>query len=128
MTGPAAAATQGPEPPARGGRTQRWRWGLRLLGVVLLVLVVAGVDRDALAGALVRLDAMDLALAAALFLGNAVIKALRWHRLLGLLDLQMRWRASVGSFLTSAFYGAVTVGRVGEFLRAEPLVRLGRPW
>jgi uncharacterized membrane protein YbhN (UPF0104 family) len=68
-----------------------------------------------------------MVLAAGIFAINLLLKALRWHRLLRILSIDLAPRTALPEFLASLFYGSVTPGRVGEVMRGEILVRQGYP-
>jgi uncharacterized protein (TIRG00374 family) len=53
---------------------------------------------------------------------NAILKALRWHRMLQHQGVAIGWRTSIAAFMSGAFYGMLTIGRVGELMRAEALL------
>lgn len=72
-------------------------------------------------------DHWAIAAAGGCFLLNVLLKGLRWYRLLELVGQPLPWAQAFGSFFTSAFYGSVTVGRLGEFLRMGPLTARGMP-
>lgn len=72
----------------------------------------------------------SVALAAGFFSVNILLKAIRWNRMLSAQGIPLSLSVAVAAYLNGQFYGQVTVGRVGEFYRAEALternVSLGR--
>ncbi len=129
-TQPATRPTPGPAPQSATLPTppgSRWRRLLPLLGLVLLIVVLARLDRHALAAAFGRLSLWTVPAAAAAFLANVALKAVRWRRLLDAQSIALPWRVAVGAFFAAAFYGAITPGRVGELARVGVLTARGVP-
>lgn len=111
-------------PPARtvAARVRRL---LPLLGLVLLGWVLSRMDLAAMGNALARVSAGTLALAAGFFACNLLVKAYRWQRLLQMQGIAIPLRVALAAFLSGQFYGQVTLGRAGEFLRVEALLERG---
>lgn len=111
------------------GRTPRpvprWRRLLPLLGLALLAVLLAQVDRAQMGAALRRISLGALLLSAASFSLNNLIKAVRWHRMLIAQGLRVPPEVTLAAFLAGIFYGLVTFGRVGELYRAEALMERG---
>jgi glycosyltransferase 2 family protein len=63
-----------------------------------------------------------IVLSSASFCANLLIKAWRWQRLLVAQGIVIPNRVALASFLSGQFYGQVTLGRVGEFVRVEALL------
>lgn len=78
-----------------------------------------------MARALARVPWSTLALASAAFSLNLFLKAYRWQRLLLAQGIVLPARESLAAYLSGQFYAQVTLGRVGEFLRAEALLARG---
>ena len=108
--------------------TPWWRWLLPLVGVALLGVVLVRLDGTAMLLAVSALDKVAVAAAFAAFLSNVVIKGLRWHRMVRAQAIAIPVRASLIAFMEGVFYGAVTVGRIGEFVRARALVDRDVSW
>lgn len=104
-----------------------WRRYLPWLGLLLLAWVLSRFDLRALGAAFARIDPWAIATAAGLFSTNALLKAFRWQRMLVAQALPLPARVAVPAFLSSLFYGQVTLGRLGELYRAEALVERGVP-
>ncbi|MGD8859770.1 MAG: lysylphosphatidylglycerol synthase transmembrane domain-containing protein [Myxococcales bacterium] len=104
-----------------------WRRALPLLGLVLLVWVLSRLDLGAMAAALAEVSWGAVGLGAGLFAVNLGIKILRWGRMLAVQGLRVPPAVVVAAFLSGAFYGQVTLGRLGEMVRAEALTERGVP-
>ena len=68
------------------------------------------------------LSARSLALAAGYFCVNVLLKAVRWSRMLSAQGIPLSFPVAIAAYLNGQFYGQITVGRIGEFYRAEALV------
>jgi glycosyltransferase 2 family protein len=94
-----------------------------LLGLLLLLLLLPHLDfREAWE----RTQAIPLqtAIAAvAAYMVNVLLKALRWHRMLRRQGIPIPWNVSCAAFLNGAFYGMLTIGRIGELMRSEALLK-----
>ncbi|HEX2731544.1 MAG TPA: lysylphosphatidylglycerol synthase transmembrane domain-containing protein [Polyangiaceae bacterium] len=106
---------------------KRLRPWLRVLGALCLLLLIPHIDlRHSLQ--LVRaLPALPVVLASVAYAANVLLKAWRWHRMQRRQGTPIRWTESLAAFLSGAMYGMLTIGRVGELMRAEVLVRHGQP-
>lgn len=67
------------------------------------------------------LSVKSLALALTCFAGNILIKAFRWRRMLAAQAIEVPTSVAFAAYLSGQFYGQVTIGRLGEFYRAEAL-------
>jgi glycosyltransferase 2 family protein len=103
----------------------RWRKLLPLIGLVVLAWILSQLDGRAMAGALARVSWTTLLLASAAFTFNLFLKAYRWQRLLLAQGILLPARESLAAYLSGQFYAQVTLGRVGEFFRAEALLARG---
>lgn len=104
-----------------------WRRLLPLLGLGLLAILLSRLDGQAMAAAAGRVSPRTLLAAVGAFLANLLVKAFRWHRLLRAQGHPLPAQVSLAAFLSGQFYGHVTVGRLGEFYRAEALTDRGLP-
>lgn len=102
-----------------------WRKLLPLIGLVVLAFILSRLDGRAMAGAVSRVSVTTLALSFAAFTANMFLKALRWQRLLVAQGIDLPPRESLAAFLSGQFYAQITLGRVGEFFRAEVLLGRG---
>lgn len=104
--------------PSRGRRALAW--GLRLLGPVLLVILLARLpDRERLAGLLLAARPGPFALALLLNLLAIHLKVVRWRVILGASGVDYPLRDAWLAFCASMYLGMVTPGRVGDALRAH---------
>jgi uncharacterized membrane protein YbhN (UPF0104 family) len=93
------------------------------LGLGLLLLLLPRVDfREA--WQLMQAVPPNCALSAiTAYSFNVLLKAVRWHRMLRHQGTPITWHVSLAAFLSGAFYGMLTIGRLGELLRAETLTQ-----
>ena len=97
--------------------------GVRVLGLVLLVLLLATVDRDQLWQALTTADLRLLALSIALYIPHIMTKALRWRVILSFMGIPYRYRDAYLSYQGGIFIGLLTPGRLGELARAMHITK-----
>jgi len=106
------------------------RWGVRLVGPLVLVLVLVRLgDTGALARALVRSAPGPLLVAVALNALNLELKVARTQLLARLRGYRYSTRQAWRAMLPSLYLGMVTPGRVGDALRVQYLRHdLGVPY
>lgn len=117
-----ALKTPSPKPKA-----PLWRRLLPLIGLCLLAWILSQLDRAAMADAFARVSLPTLFIAVGSFMFNLVIKAIRWWRLLAAQGRPLPFPVAFAAFMAAQFYAQVTLGRLGEFYRAEPLIEAGVP-
>lgn len=101
------------------------RRALPLLGLLLLGYVLSKLDADRMRAAMNHVGVFDLLLACVMFGVNLWLKAWRWQRMLAWQGIALPGRVALAAFFSGQFYGQVTVGRVGELMRAEALTKAG---
>lgn len=97
------------------------RAGLRLLGPVLLLVVLARLDHAALFDTLGRATPWPVVLAVLLNVVNVHLKVVRWGVLLEVRGIAYPRRRQYGAFMSSLYLGMITPGRVGDVLRVQYL-------
>jgi glycosyltransferase 2 family protein len=102
---------------------RRWQKFLPLLGLALLAWILYRADRAAMLAALRPLSLGSVAIAVVFFAVNILLKAVRWSRMLSAQGIDLSFSVAIAAFLNGQFYGQITVGRVGEFYRAEALLQ-----
>lgn len=99
------------------------RYGLRLIGVLLFIVLLLTTDTARLLDALRQADAGLLTLSLVLYVPHILIKALRWRYLLAQMDISYGvWDAFL-SYQGAIFLGLLTPGRLGEFARAAHITQ-----
>lgn len=107
---------------ATGARRHLLRWGLRLVGPLLLVVVILRLeDPDAILETLGRADPLLLGAAFALSLVAIHMKVVRWRWLLRRRGIDYSTGRAWVAFLGSSYIGMLTPGRVGDVLRVQYL-------
>ncbi len=99
------------------------RFLVPLLGIILFSYLISKLSWQAILSNVTDLKWWQLLLPALCAALGIFIKALRWSALIGC-KLEQRKQAR-DIFLASVFYGMVTPGRVGEFIKIEYLKDLG---
>lgn len=125
MTDTPSAIQDGAISATRRKPVPLWRKLLPLIGLGLLAIVLSRLDRAQMEAALAHVSLGVLGLAFASFSLNNFVKAYRWHRMLVAQGLALPPSVTLAAFLAGAFYGLVTLGRVGELYRAEALMERG---
>lgn len=105
---------------------ERLRRFAPLVGIVLLALLLRHLDFREAWRATQAIPITATLLACGAYTLNATLKALRWHRMLRHQHVAILPRASFAAFMTGAFYGMLTIGRIGELLRSEVLTEHGQ--
>lgn len=107
---------------------RRVRLALPVVGLAILVVMLARLDRQAMLAQLGRISGVHIALAASVFALNAWLKGLRWLRILRAYDIDLPYREGMIAFFASIFYGVVTIGGVGELTRSGVLIARDVHW
>jgi uncharacterized protein (TIRG00374 family) len=94
---------------------------LALIGLALLVAFGVRFDFSSAWQAVLEVPPSNLWLASTAFLLNLIIKAIRWHRMARQLSISVTLPVSMAAFFSGCFWGLLTIGRIGEFYRAEAL-------
>lgn len=98
------------------------RWGLRLIGPILLLVVIARLEEpEAILATLRRADPWLLGAAFALSLVAIHMKVVRWQWLLRRRSISYPAGRAWAAFLGSTYIGMLTPGRVGDVLRVSYL-------
>ncbi len=102
-------------------------WLLRLLGPALLLIFLATSDLEALAAALLGADPLPILLSMALLPPFMLIKTWRWKLILHEMGLRLPFLDGLGLYTVGIYYGSVTPGQAGDFLKAWYLQKDGQP-
>lgn len=126
---PSAVSTPSPAAAAmtRARARPPWKRLLPLIGVALLAWLISRLDGARFAAAFARVPASALLLASLSFNVNLALKAVRWKRLLSVQRIELPTSVAVAAFFAGQFWGQVTLGRMGEFMRAEALIERDVP-
>lgn len=103
--------------PAAAGKQRGFSW-LSLIGPLLLVLLLWGVDFAALAGVVQQADWRWLVLAMLLNLPMVLCKSVRWQVLMQAQQIRYATWPAYLAYFGSIFIGLLTPGRLGEFVKA----------
>ncbi len=111
--------------PSTATKPSPLRRALPLIGVALLAWVLTKLDARAMLTAFDRVDLHHFLAACGAFAFNLVLKSWRWQRMLAWQSIHLPSRIALAAFFSGQFYGQVTIGRVGELMRAEALTKQG---
>lgn len=101
-----------------GMKTLHYKWLLRLTGLLVLVLIILKIDRNALAQVLKDARWSYVSASALLFGLHLAIKAVRWNGILSYCGIHVSHLNTLKASFTGALLGTVTPGRLGEFSKA----------
>lgn len=98
----------------------RWlkNWGLRSLGLLLLIGLLLRVDLRQLVRLMQQAEVLPVIMALLLLLPLITIKTLRWQALLRAQSVHIRIQPALLAYFGSLFIGLLTPGRLGEFVKA----------
>lgn len=91
---------------------------LRLLGPIIFAVIAYRMDWSVVGNAFAHADLLLLAGAAVIAVAMVLIKAVRWHVVIGRQGIELPLRRSVAATFASLFLAMVTPGRLGELARA----------
>jgi uncharacterized protein (TIRG00374 family) len=103
------------------------RYGLRLIGVILLIIVLSRVDWHYLGISLHELSIKRLLIVIPLFILLFPVKALRWFYILRCQYINLTGRQAFGYYTSAIYWGLMTPGKIGEFVKVYYLTRRGVP-
>lgn len=107
---------------------RRVRLALPAIGLVILVVMLARLDREAMLAQLGHISGLHIALATLMFISNVLLKFIRWLRILRTYDVSLPIGEGMLAFFASIFYGQVTIGGVGELTRSGALIARDVHW
>jgi hypothetical protein len=93
-------------------------WGLRLIGVVLLVVLLVQVDLAHVSQVLRTADPLLVVLAVSMVIPLILFKTIRWQGILRSQSVEFALMPAFLSYFGSLFIGFLTPGRLGEFVKA----------
>ncbi len=99
-----------------------YRW-INLIGLGLLVILLWRFGLSDILAHLAEADLTLLFVAAAGQIAVVALKALRWHKLLEINSVVLPYKDTFWSYWVGLYFGLVTPGRVGEFIKAQPVSR-----
>lgn len=104
--------------PSTLRRRHRLTWGLRLIGLVLLVILIIRVDFAEVYHLMRQADLRLVALTVAAIVPLILVKTVRWQILLRAQDVRYALWPAFLAYFGSLFVGFLTPGRLGEFVKA----------
>jgi glycosyltransferase 2 family protein len=105
--------------PELGFRGHRGRWLLSLLGPALLIFILNSIDLDQLLFELQLVDGWTMLYSGILAILVILVKGIRWHALVTAYGITIKLRSSILINFEGAFWGGITPGRLGEFVKAK---------
>ncbi|MDP6561888.1 MAG: lysylphosphatidylglycerol synthase transmembrane domain-containing protein [Candidatus Peribacteraceae bacterium] len=103
------------------------RYGLKLIGVLLFILILTQIDRAQMLQVLANISIAHLAVMFLLFPVTYAIKSYRWHILTRHAGKEVHFVESFLVYCSGLFFGIVTPGRIGELIKVPALTTRGVP-
>lgn len=105
-------------PPSTRTHRRRMTWGLRLIGLVLLVVLIIRVDFAEVYRLVRQADSRLIALSVAAIVPLILVKTKRWQIILRAQEVYYALWPAFLAYFGSLFVGFLTPGRLGEFVKA----------
>lgn len=99
-------------------------WGIKLLGIALLLVLLHRIDLHALLESLKQFHLKEIVLLEIISLLVILTKALRFKILVGRYSLPVGWGKSTIIYGSGMFFSAITPGRLGDFIKVYYLKNL----
>ena len=92
-------------------------WLLRLLGIILFIFILAGIDLSSVFSTVTKVSPWYLATAVVLNIPMVFLKSWRWQSLLKMQGVAYPLRQAFPAYLSGIYLGLATPGRLGELGR-----------
>ncbi len=103
------------------------RWLLRLIGPILLLIFLATSDLQEFANVLLGAAPGPILLSLLLMPPFIIVKTWRWQRIMRELGLHVRFWYGTALYTVAIYYGSVTPGQSGDFVKAWYVRQQGQP-
>jgi glycosyltransferase 2 family protein len=98
-------------------KSQIYKYGIKLIGIVLFLIILSGVDFTMLFVVLKRINLFYFILTILLIFPFLVLKMWRWNYILKIQRIKLQLSELVTIYLSSLFLGVITPGRIGDFAK-----------
>ncbi|MFC2066189.1 lysylphosphatidylglycerol synthase transmembrane domain-containing protein [Chloroflexota bacterium] len=103
------------------------KWILRSIGLILFIIILSRLDLSKLVTLLLNINPYYLILALLLFSPLLITKAVRWRLLMRGQGIEYSLKDSTTMYAASMYIGAITPGRLGDFIKVFYLKEDGYP-
>ena len=104
------------------------KWIFRSIGLILFVIILSKLNLTKIIALLSNINPFYLALALLLFIPLLVIKAMRWQLLMNAQNIEYSLKDSTIMYAAALYIGALTPGRIGDFIKVLYLKEDGYPF
>lgn len=104
------------------------KWILRSIGLILFVIILSKLNLTKIIALLSNINPFYLAAALLLFIPLLVIKAIRWQLLMKAQNINYSLKDSTIMYAAALYIGAITPGRIGDFIKVFYLKGDGHPF
>ena len=104
------------------------KWIFRSVGLILFAIILSKLNLTKIIALLSNINPFYLALALLLFVPLLVIKTMRWQLLMKVQNIDYSLKDSTIMYAAALYIGAITPGRLGEFIKIFYLKEDGHPF
>lgn len=104
------------------------KWILRSIGLILFVIILSKLNPTKIIALLSNINPFYLAPALLLFIPLLIIKAMRWQLLMKTQGIDYSLKDSTIMYVAALYIGALTPGRIGDFIKVFYLKGDGHPF
>jgi uncharacterized protein (TIRG00374 family) len=100
-----------------------------IIGIIILIYIIYNIGIDKIVTTFLEISPIYFIIAACLTLPRILIRNVAWQRILKLQKIRVTYIESLKIFLIGYFYGSVTPGYIGQFMRIPYLKeKTGQPF
>lgn len=96
-----------------------WRWFFALIGPAIFLAIILRIDLAQLIAEVYVVDAWKVLVSGILAIVVILIKGIRWYELVIVYGLSIKMLLAIRINYEGAFWGGVTPGKLGEFIKAK---------
>ena len=104
------------------------KWIFRSIGLILFVIILSRLNLTEIVALLSNINPFYLAAALLLFIPLLVTKAMRWRLLMNAQNITYSLKDSTIMYAAALYIGALTPGRIGDFIKVLYLKEDGYPF
>ncbi len=99
---------------------------LPIIGIILFIYIIYTNDVGKLYSALKQINLIYLVLALSLLIPRTIIYTKKWDYILKKQDIKLPYKFVVKTYLIATFYGAITPGWLGTYIRIPYIMKKGK--
>jgi len=105
------------------------RWShhyLKIIGIILFVYILWGLDFEKIFEAVRRLADWKICITVALIILHFFIRTVRWKVIIASFGINQRWSKTIIEMGRAYFFGSITPARIGEAVRFQDIYKKSR--